>query len=910
MTDARPLSLGPCEDTESKSHWTQGHALLIRSIFSIFEERGVKYVVIRNEEELPDANTAKDVDILIDPRRLRLARSLVLRSFKEFGIERLVEYHFGNVVCLYGIDHKKDFSIHIDLIAGYAPKGFSPLRFEEIYQNKSRVNGFYALNQQFGAVFLLIYKIFGYSEPTFKEKYIHEFLDAQKTVPKVVNRILCDLFGGGLADSIADAMKNGSASDLISLKERLNWKLKFRSFRLFPLSTLVRPLFTFLKRFFVLLKKIYLSNTSVALIDLSSGEIGGLKSELRSSFGKTFVRDGDEFVEFFEWGNVRHPRGNIAHHIFKLFSNIRYKINAARLDQVSIFLLNSGTYLREIKGGRSTISIQAPSYLFFPKYLICFERTRIGYFKKSWWPFRLQYVLIYFEHPQADLNTSQISYSVVKFLLEKMSKPIFGAQVIGNLGGNRADVVQIDPRDDCCREDKLMVDVISFEAEALGALFGGMAERRLRHAALKDFENLPYGVGGREIVMVVHPDDLHAARALVAKIAHAKGLQLANYFADDLLTQFALLRRYTDGRLQQIKICFITCSETYGIRMLSAENMPADLPLHKGVPVLADPMPLLDMWLFHLLICRPLSLKYNRELADIAQRECAALTAMLLRFLSDARVSELVVGLTAGEGSTLVLSRSERRQALVWLWTGQGISTLPSSLRFAGFLLRDWLRPDGVFLSVSGPDGSGKTTVIDMVISQLRTIYGDNIVHYAHVRPTILPRIAEVAKKAHAIEAVDQNYDRPHRAKPSGLVGSAARLGYYWLDYMGGYFCSIRPMLKRREVMLFDRYYYDMIADSFRSRISLPMPLLRFMGGILPLPEYAFFIHVDPKEIYRRKQELTMDQIVQLNERYGDLARRGWLIEINNNHAPEKAAAQIVDHIVADRHAKALERLR
>lgn len=206
------------------------------------------------------------------------------------------------------------------------------------------------------------------------------------------------------------------------------------------------------------------------------------------------------------------------------------------------------------------------------------------------------------------------------------------------------------------------------------------------------------------------------------------------------------------------------------------------------------------------------------------------------------------------------------------------------------------LRLHGVFLSVSGPDGSGKTTVIDMVITQLGAIYGDDAIHYAHFRPTILPRIAEVAKKTRAVKTVDENYSEPHRAKPSGLAGSVARLGYYWLDYFGGYFRKVRPALKRREVMLFDRYYYDMIADSFRSRISLPMPLLRFMGGILPLPEYAFFINVDPKEIYRRKQELTMERIVQLNERYGDLARCGWLIEINNNDAPEKAAAQIVDH--------------
>ena len=153
-------------------------------------------------------------------------------------------------------------------------------------------------------------------------------------------------------------------------------------------------------------------------------------------------------------------------------------------------------------------------------------------------------------------------------------------------------------------------------------------------------------------------------------------------------------------------------------------------------------------------------------------------------------------------------------------------------------------------------------------------------------------------------------FARPHRAKPSGVVGSLARLVYYWLDYMGGYFRSVRPVLKRREIMLFDRYYYDMIADSFRSRISLPMPVLRFMGRILPLPQYAFFIQVDPEEIRRRKQELSLERIIELNARYGELVRRGWLISVDNNACPEQAAAAVVDRIVADRHAQTQKELR
>ena len=195
--------------------------------------------------------------------------------------------------------------------------------------------------------------------------------------------------------------------------------------------------------------------------------------------------------------------------------------------------------------------------------------------------------------------------------------------------------------------------------------------------------------------------------------------------------------------------------------------------------------------------------------------------------------------------------------------------------------------------------------MIEAVISQLRTTFGSDSVVYQHFRPAALPRIADVAKAAHAIKKVDADYSKPHRAKPSGILGSLIRLGYYYCDYLFGYFRSIRPVLLKRQVVLFDRYYYDMICDPGRSRISLPGWILWLVGRLMPLPKYAFFIHVDAEEIYRRKQELTLNRIKELNGKYQELVRSGQLKQIDNNGPFEQAAREIVDTIIRDRDAKA-----
>ena len=192
-----------------------------------------------------------------------------------------------------------------------------------------------------------------------------------------------------------------------------------------------------------------------------------------------------------------------------------------------------------------------------------------------------------------------------------------------------------------------------------------------------------------------------------------------------------------------------------------------------------------------------------------------------------------------------------------------------------------------------------------MVISQLESIYGQEAVHYFHYRPSILPRIADIAKNLNVVKTVDTNYSQPHRAQPSGVITSSIRLCYYWFDYFVGYFKNIRPLLKRRQIVVFDRYCFDLVADSARVRIALPMFILRWILRLLPLPKYPFFIHVDSNETFRRKKELNINKIIELNENYNSLSNKGWLIEIDNNNNPEIAAATIVDYIVQDRNIQA-----
>jgi len=457
--------------------------------------------------------------------------------------------------------------------------------------------------------------------------------------------------------------------------------------------------------------------------------------------------------------------------------------------------------------------------------------------------------------------------------------------------------------------DSMQVAAPVAEGRILKLMFSIFEAQGLQYAILRNYETLPERVGARDVDILIPPEEIKKASAAIMYLAEKQGLLVAHHYCDERLLQFILVHRTGLNQLFDLKIDFFTSNQIYGLEVMSAREMLCNPLRHRGIPVVAEPVQLLDKFLFHVVVGHALHPKYNARFARIATQESGILFNALAPLTGKAEAEGMIGALSAGQGSDIPsLNFWQRMRVLGRLWRRQRAGGVLQMTRFLYERLRNHLRPAGLFVSISGPDGSGKTTVIELVLPHLRQLYGSDNVAYYHFRPTVLPRIAEVARAAKALDQVDEDYARPHRAEPSGIIGSAGRLSYYLLDYILGYFRRVYPELVDRKVILFDRYYQDMIADPGRSRIRMPTSILRLAARLLPLPRFSFFIRVDPEEVHRRKQELSLDEISELNARYDDLATRGFLIPIDNDVAPEVAAAKIVDFIIehGDRSARRL----
>ena len=72
------------------------------------------------------------------------------------------------------------------------------------------------------------------------------------------------------------------------------------------------------------------------------------------------------------------------------------------------------------------------------------------------------------------------------------------------------------------------------------------------------------------------------------------------------------------------------------------------------------------------------------------------------------------------------------------------------------------------------------------------------------------------------------------------------------------------PLRQRKRIVLFDRYFTDIIVDGERSSIFLNYKFLAFLRHFVPQCRYNFIFRVKPETIRARKQELEIEDMERI----------------------------------------------
>lgn len=170
--------------------------------------------------------------------------------------------------------------------------------------------------------------------------------------------------------------------------------------------------------------------------------------------------------------------------------------------------------------------------------------------------------------------------------------------------------------------------------------------------------------------------------------------------------------------------------------------------------------------------------------------------------------------------------------------------------------LRRVLNPTGGWIAIMGPDGAGKSAAIGSIREQFRFAY--HRVNCFHLRPKSI----HFGKDTHGVVT------DPHGKPPRGWILSVAKAFFLIADYWLGYLAQIVPSMQRSQLIVFDRYIYDLLVDHRRVRYGGPSWLLRLAARIVPHPQLVILLDAPPDVLWSRKQEVEFNEVMRQRDGY------------------------------------------
>jgi thymidylate kinase len=203
--------------------------------------------------------------------------------------------------------------------------------------------------------------------------------------------------------------------------------------------------------------------------------------------------------------------------------------------------------------------------------------------------------------------------------------------------------------------------------------------------------------------------------------------------------------------------------------------------------------------------------------------------------------------------------------------------------------IRRWLQPTGAFVAVMGTDGAGKSTLIKHLVQVIGPIF--DRYRLFHWRPMLLWRRKTMCDTT-----------RPHDQPSHACWWSVARLVAHFLDYWLGYWLVIRPLLARSGLVVFDRYFDDMLIDPKRYRYSGPLWLVRFLRHLIPKPDLILVLDAPDKVILSRKQETDPAEIQRQRQLYTSCVDRTCPTRVINaagsiSQVTAEAATAVIEYL-------------
>jgi len=438
-----------------------------------------------------------------------------------------------------------------------------------------------------------------------------------------------------------------------------------------------------------------------------------------------------------------------------------------------------------------------------------------------------------------------------------------------------------------------------YHSQIISSLCLRFKEENLRYFILRNYEGLPMSNKSKDVDIVVEPKRVGIARGILKSVYKINGL---SNFHEVKYGNVYCCHGMDINKKMGIHIDIIGSYVSKGSEIFTFEELYIHTEDYRGLRVLNKYFEGVMIFIYKQFNYKPILKKEYQEIIYNTHKDFPQFKVLISK-LTGNELAEKIFNQIENKDFDKMLrhSRDLTRALKKYALKKSFFKTIKYTFAFyidkLNRIVFRYRKYSKVF-SVIAPDGAGKTTFIDVLIETINHYYvndkNDNRCMVYHFRPNIFPNLGELGEKV-GLKEQDKNFINPHRAKPANRLNSLVRLAYYWLDYIIGFNFLVRRDVQFDRFSVFDRYSYDLLVDPARTRLNLPMWLRKIFVKFMPHPKLVFFLDAPAEVIFKRKQELTLNEISRQNKLYKEVVSSNKrFISLNSN----RPVNEIVDEAI------------
>ncbi len=381
-----------------------------------------------------------------------------------------------------------------------------------------------------------------------------------------------------------------------------------------------------------------------------------------------------------------------------------------------------------------------------------------------------------------------------------------------------------------------------------------------------------------------------AARGGLPPLLHAYrnhvGAQVVQYLADES-PMMVLSKKGDDGRANWLPLHLTSGFKFNHLLFYSSKEIFDSRRRHNEfwVPAWKHEF---GCVLINRVVKRNLRRKHECDLAELYSQDRDGCRGEIRRFWGESDAKDIVRCVEERDWDGLrALFPRLRAELMMRRFIRQPVSAAYSLVMNVMRRASRFLRPSfGLHVVFLGPDGVGKSTVIEVVSKEIAPAFMG--LGYQTFAPSILPRKFQPDKKL------------PHELPPRSLPGSLLKACWWLVCYTVGYLFTVHTVRGRAGIVLCHRYLMDAIVDPKRYRYSGPIWVLKAIRFVAPKPDLVILLDAPAEVIQKRKQEVPLEETARQREDFRAVIRGQRNAHIVDASQPlAKTVADVNEIIVA-----------